>query len=546
MGNLFIQTKLRALYLNIFSLYFVLYRTLKGYYRPQDYLPSVGVQKFFIRTFGMNGRFYNRKWIRARVWSLETRLWLLQKPDAIITCEGDDSFKISNVLLDDVATQEEFDIVCKTKNTDYVIQALRVFTPKKEKMLEFYKTGSVKFVQVAKEIPQAFSTLTVKNVFEYPFAGRDYQLAEVLVYANPEKWVVPVMKFLDEHRFHNQEDVMGLFEVAFNEAFRLKLDISSLMPTLRVHYPSFYKKILDKHYLYNDFTPYICIMLNYELQNNILNFVTLDESLANNPWLRLAVNSRNILCYNRIFSCWQIIEKKTAPRIEKEFFQHLLKNIKHSDVIETMLCTFVGDSERIGNIIHRVGFLAREENLSMMYNGTICKEVLSYFPFTSTDFNTYVGLDKIKPFLEQLIEVKAFPVERISELSEDLQKFVFQKLEEQSQCDLLSTNDLLLALSTREYMPAYNEAKSLVDCRFEIKAERQLLSKSTDNKFVIQYLEETRIHDSNYYHFLKEKNAGSIFTISAKAHNITKKNYIALMASRYSYLAPELKQYVVE
>lgn len=492
--------------------------TLKTRENAQRYLLGSKKELELINKLGLAD-----KEIRERIWSHETKVELLRRG-----CKA---------LLSEVKTEEELNAVVEMRNTHALINTMRVYTPTSEKMRELCASLEILTLKaLAQKTPWVFDSLTPLEVLGakadeiVPATAERWQVAWFLAEARPE-WAP---KFLLQLRnivpSKLGEEGYALMTKFFNIAFEAKVDISAMMPYFYVLRPDLYAKVRENWAEYESITPYFKLLfpqlLKYLKKNQDGSFEeikTAGEKLSDAEevyaWLkmgfeRLGEQTVYTILLQNIF---QIKKNVQRPLFEQLFERMVAKAPSSSDLV--FLYNVVEKPERTAIPSILVSRVERKEA------GASLRQL---FPFEGWSEAL------VTRAVKAMVAKKEFPVERLGELSKEMQRVAVEEMETRSQIEAIDKGDVAQLVETTKLYPA-------VECH--------LFSQSCMQKYQHAYLERWQLDESTFSWIVKtiklsrERQEDFIF-LYAKKWGLTEEQYLQVMQSWLADKAPFLKSFV--
>lgn len=503
--------------------------TKKGNKNAQKFLPGAEKEFELITDLGFNG-----EELKERVWSKETRIRLLERRNY--------------ALISDIQSEKELDVVLDRASNEQIVAALKVYTPSKAKLEKMmHSLCPAKLEVIIRQIPLLFRPLSAWEVL-----GVDqdkscnesgyWAYAKLLIKADPKKWAVPFMREVDKiPPQRRSEQVQAIFRQGFDAAFELKLDMSSLIVEMSVVYPELYEKIFQESYLHKDeeFYPYFrvmfCQLVQY-LDNSVddIRFGCPDgkEKLHWRyeafRWLAIGYYRASSPAYFTL-----VVEKldMLKSRLSQKAFDQLCRRL-----LEVVPVAQKGDllyqhlpAEYRPELFERMVELVTESKDS--------KYLLPYFPFAGQSKKLAARA------ILTLVRAKEFPVERLSELKENLQTVAIEEMECLSQIEALRTCEesaITDLLTTTKLYP-------LAECYLVDDFEHTCSVSKYGENFLL-YNEHFKLSDVAFKSMLHVRGYVSRedFVLPyAKKWGISKDLYYSLLGSNFSKVAPYVKKYII-
>ena len=503
--------------------------TKKSNKNAQKFLPGAEKEFELISDLGFNG-----EELKERVWSKETRIRLLER--------------LNYALISDIQSEEELDVVLDRGFNQQVVAALKVYTPSKAKLEKMiHSLSQAKLEAIIRQIPLLFRPLSAWEVLgiEQDKSCKEsgyWMYAKLLIEADPKKWAVPFMREVDKiPPSQRSEQVETIFRQGFDAAFELKLDLSSLIVEMSVVYPEMYTKILDNSQLYRDedFYPYF-----REMFSQLMKY--LDDSVDDirfgcsdgaddEHWRYEAFRWLSIGYYKAkspaYFTCLAEKLNVLKSRLSQKAFDQLCRRL-----LEVVPVAQKGDllyqhlpAEYRPELFERMVELVTESKDS--------KYLLPYFPFAGQSKKLAARA------ILTLVRAKEFPVERLSELKENLQTVAIEEMEGLSQIEALRTGEesaITDLLTTTKLYP-------LAECYLVGDFEHTCSVSKYGENFLL-YNEHFKLSDvafKSMLHVMGCVSREGFVLPYAKKWGISKDLYYSLLGSNFSKVAPYVKKYII-
>lgn len=497
--------------------------TKKSNKNAKKFLPGAKKELKAIETLELSARE-----LAERVWSKETRIALLKKHN--------------RALVNDVASAEELEALYGEHAAVIdITKALRVYTPSKQLLLKMLHDKSYELImlQVVRNFPAVVSQLDAWEILgvkkDEPYKGTSWGFARVLIEKEPKAWAVPFM--MEVHKIaprQRNEEALSIWEQAFSEAYSLKLDLSQLIVVMSVLNKAQYTRIASHYNRYEDFSPYFKAMFSqvvkyldgtsFNLETNDVQ--TFADDTTDAYWRREAFRWLQIgycLAYNQII-CDVILDNlaEIASRVDEAVYAQLCERISG----------VVGDS-----LIKKAFELLPAEQ---SYRRNLLEQALIFdrFGYMLEIFYPFTGMPEamVSRAIDSLVKYDKFPVERMAELSSDLQTEVFNKMETRAQIGTLECH-------LSEYFADLKAMK-----RLQPKAEMHLFEMSDFYRSQkIAYIQFFKMADEVFLQMIKSlqvDHLAELVEAYASHWGLTEEQYIALLQSRVSNIASLVERYV--
>ncbi|MBP3688130.1 MAG: hypothetical protein J6J35_07205 [Alphaproteobacteria bacterium] len=466
--------------------------------------------------------------LTARVWSKDTRIALIKNH--------------TRALLNDVSSAEELEALYAERAAVVdITKAMRAYTPSKQLLLkmlhdESYKQFMLKVVEVFPAVVsqlEAWEILGVKK--DEPYKGASWDFACVLIEKLPRTWAVPFL--MEVHKIaprQRNEEALSIWQQAFEEAFKLKLDVSKLIVFMSVLNKEQYLRIVTHYDKYEDFAPYFKVLfwqLVKYLDGTSFNLATGDVQMFTGDttdayWRREAFRWLKIgyhLADNQSI-CSVILDnlKEIERRIDKAVFAQLCERISGAVTDELLRKAF----KLLPSVPEYRRNLLAQALIFDRYVGTL----EMFYPFTG------MPEEMVSRAIDSLIEYDKFPVERMAELPADLQIDVFNKMETRAQ----------IATIKGHLSDYFADEKAMK--RLQPKAELVLFELSDYyREQKLAYIQLFKMADEVFVQMVKSCNVDKpdlLVEAHASRWGLTEAQYVALLQSRVKYVAPLVKRFV--
>lgn len=513
-----VQEAFAAVMRVVLPLYCVRVLTQKSRKDPWLYLPGTEKELQAIEKYEIAG-----SELAARVWSLGTKVALLKR--GIMP------------LLSEIKTEEEFSAVLEHGDVRHIAQAMKVYTPSKAKMREVLALDAEKLSRIAEVVPAAFDTVMPWEILcvatestPCPADNPRWKVAKTLA-ARKAAWAPGFMKMLwNMPPRQGTEKDAELFKYFFNIAYDKKEDISDLMAYMCVFYPTEYAKIRENYYLYEDFSAYFCKifpqMLKHLAEHDevkdpraVAISGRLDDWTDAYAWLSIGYNR---LSNPKIFACVLSHLAEIKERISEEAFDQLFAELVRN-------AAYVSDVKQLLSYGMSV------------YTAVLRKKLVSFeAPYAFVSFFPFKDWDEAvaKKALRSMAMGNTIPVNRLNELSPELQDAAKEEMEISAQVMALQKEDVYTLVANLQFHP---------------RAELFLLERVC-TKAVLQYMERVKMADSSVSFILSgtfseklgtEVQSQLIFAY-AKRWGLSAAQYVAVLQSPIKSKAVFLKAYLRE
>ena len=483
----------------------------------------------------------SEKEIAERVWLPSVRMELLSK--------GDPS--VRRALASTVKSDSELMAVLTYGNVEDKVAAVRSFTPSAKRMRSLLSSPKtcVDFLrEMAKEAPTAFNTLTVREILDMTTWQKCNQvkdwrwdLAFCLMSASPE-WCPKFMALIKEiSPMQLAERDIRNFKKIFAIAIKAKVSLAGFLSYMSVFFKEEYVQYVNAFAKYSKFDAEFEEMFPQYVKylkdgaNYYYSLTMLDTHIGENT-------SSEDVAY-----AWLGIGRDLVHR-SSNIFNVFLNNIENiyagnsnvgKELVDKMTeCAHsIEDLERLqqkmGDVIDKDKFNERAYSIilakSKFYGYADAPNYLKFFPFTDWK------VENAKHAVRRIVLCNKLPVDRLEELSEELQLYVLQTMEAQSQLGALNAGrvDKLVKLQL------YPEVEIELFCKKYQSCKEQILS----------YIDSFGMSQEAYEAIIRRDDVRESFvdylTEYAEKYGLTQRQYVQLMQSRGSGLAPFLKMYVV-
>ena len=500
-----------AIVRNFFPRLAVKYFTKKTNPNCEMFLPGSNEELDLIKQLK-----FGSEQLQERVWSLETKACLLAR------CNW--------ALLPEIRTEKEFISVLQTGDIVKLIQALRYYTPNKERLEGLICRFGVDTVQIIEAIPSVFDSLAPWEVLgvgeknTYGLDGKRWALAQALAKAKAA-WAPKFMRELI--KFPPQklgETGKAMFEAFFKRALEAKEDISDMMPYLYVFFPELYVLMRKNIYGYNSVYPYFQVMYKQLRQKLSSGQAVTDMDAICKTFAEKQEDWQEAYIWLTI-GCSCCLENgirsiliDDLPRLKKWLHAALFRQLFASVARYAKNAGEIADLLKIAEEPFKKQL--REKLVSASFSAGFVRK---FFPFDGWEEKT------AQKAIAVLVEAGELPTEKMAELPEPLQKFAVEQMETRAQIESLKANvQGIVGLSCQLY-PA---------------AERFLFS--CNKEAALSYIEKYKMADSSFLYILTGcfNSGGEMVFAYAKKWRLSEQQYLAIMQSPYVASAPYLKQYV--
>lgn len=362
-------------------------------------------------------------------------------------------------------------------------------------------------------------------------------MAMVLINFAPQTWAVPFMHEVNKIPPHRRNQMaLDVFDLAFDAAFKLKADISSLIVVMSVFNQDKYNKICKHFSEYKDFSPYFEQMFGQlvkYLDESVCNFSDRDLISPSNEdeneerwrheafrWLTIGY----VLMPGNQQICKIILQY--LPQIEKKVNQSVLEYLRDRIISSLENGKLVEDAYHLFPYEYRETLLAKAVAVGYSY-----RVELWCFPYTG------ISDALAERAINKLIAKGHFPVERIQELSEDLQKKAFAEMEATAQIAMLRDYD-----AAKSYFSDETSLRA-----FQPKAELFLFTMESYHGAKHVYIKHFKMSDWTFLgliHSLGVSYGENLVIAHATRWGLSEEQYMALLQTPFSGVAPFVKQYV--
>lgn len=488
----------------------------------------------------INKHRFSAEEIRERVWAPEVRLALLSMLDS----------KGRKALAYSACTEEELNAVLEKADCfDFKLQAIKAYTPSAKKMRELLTSAPMELLRkIACEAPTAFNTVTPKEVLgigpkQLCNVAKDFRwdLALELAGSDP-KWCPKFMELIKEIPPHKLTDVeVAYFKDIFAIALEAKVSLVGLLAYMYVFFKEEYILYVNSYKDYPNFGMDFKEMFpqfvkhlkdgagHYKSLDMLgthvnVNFMQKDDAYA---WLGIGreLLAKDEVVYNTLLDNIKAIYEAN-PTVGKELAKRMLQNGRKLDYqikLKEEVPTAIDD-----NLLYNRAFELIKYNSRHPYYAD-APDYLKFFPFTEWKE------DNAKYALKRIVLCGKLPLERLDELSDELKDFVMKTMEAQSQLNALSYQ---------------GKVAELVELQLYPEVEIALMKKPQFwEVHILKYIEKNGLSQEAYEYLLKDAYEWDDYfrrylTVFAEKWGLTQKQYMQLMQSVRSSLAPFVKQYV--
>ena len=446
--NIFVQL-FAAIMRSFFPLIAVKYFTKKTNKHAELFLPSEAKQLWAIDKLELD-----TDQIRARVWSLQTKVKRLQQQHYD--------------LLQEIKTEQEFAALVKVGRVNIIAQAMKFYTPTQQMALQLLSKFGLNAVELIEKAPAAFDGLKASDILSVKpneVCAPDspcWAFAEALV-SKRASWAP---KFLEELRKVSPQQLGEVGRAKFNFFFKFAYDarenVAFLMPYMAVFFPELYAQVRANFFSYKEFAPYITKMLPAKLKSlekgkeNIKDLFqvslegALDETQDAYAWLQIAYYRLNEpAVYELIISKMSEIKPMVSELIYSQMLDRLIT-----------LANCPADVSRLLS-------LADDKRKQVLYRKMVEKKyavlLADQYPFSSWE-----DIELVKSALRIIIADNRLPLAKMHELPEDLQEFAIYQMEVSAQISALVSGDILKNVGYH-LLPEVEIYLMLMDPHFALK-----------------------------------------------------------------------------
>ena len=479
---------------------------------------------------------FDAKALQEREWSYETELELLKQGNY--------------ALVDRIKTEEALKIVVEQGYVQPIVQAIRVCTPSKRFLISLIcDWDREKLLAVISAVPSAFDSLTTWEVFgveeKTAYEGQyQWAVAQALIKAKPT-WAP---KFIDEATkivpSRLNEEAIETIKICVETAVNNDINIATNMSYLMVIFPNFYAFVRASVVQSKHVDKYVMVMLPQLItrlgKKDFSSFYAKENSPA--AWR----SSKEKLSDAQEAACWLyfglrnstlhlIVEKLSFLKssLSEEAFEQLTDEVvriaSNLKDIETLMRFFKDDAELTKELRSKLLKVSGTEQSAVL---------LSYFPFADWQEKD------AERAVRQMAEGKTLPADRMSELSEKLQKIAIEELEIQSEIAVIRNGncgdkEILVKqkLHPRSEVVLFTDYYGTLDSYAPMYVQNYCMAESSFKAMIQRY------RDRSDYDI--EPRVRRLISLHAEKWGLSKKNYQNLLQSPYySDMAAVLKRYL--
>ena len=483
---------------------------------------------------------FSEREIAERTWSSATRMELLSKSDS----------KGRKALANTVRNENELEAILRYGDVEDMVAAIKSFTPSAKRMREFVSSVSTPvglLNKIAEEAPTAFKALTAKEILGITpnqkcnkASDKRWDLALDLMGSAPE-WCPKFMLLIREIPPRQLTDVeIAYFKDIFAIAKDAKVSLAGLLSYMCVFfreeyilyvnafkaYPTFameFKEMFPQYvkYLKDGADHYTSlVMLSPHINEN---YIQKDEAYA---WLAIGrdILNKNPEAFSVFLENIDVIYAANS-KLGKELIDKMTEEATSVDDLIAL-------QQKMGDIVDNNKFNEKVYSIilakSKFYGYADAPNYLKFFPFTDWK------VENARHAVKRIVLCNKLPVDRVGELSEELQQYVLQTMEAQSQLSALCDGkvDELVKLQLYPVVEIELFYKKYHSCKEQI----------------LDYINSFGMSQEAYEAIIRREDVRESFvdflTKYAEKWGLTQKQYVQLLQSRGIGLAPFLKQYV--
>jgi len=515
------------------------YFTKKGRRNAEKFLPSLEEQKKAYLHFSSED-------LPKHVWSKELRVLLLRDKNY--------------TLIEDCATQEELsEVLFKPCSTAIRSIAVKRCSPKHDMILKFVNETE-KFSEVtdlATAVPAAFSSLSAEEILgtgsnerrklmlatlnKYPgYLTERRDLILTMANKYPD-YVTACLGIILSAPAPTSEDAFDV-PLLVGIAIAKKLDLAPLLEQLKAKYPETYATVRENAVDMGSNSVSLVLkgfsLTSWALSAHIGNtypkliedldavsiYGELDDSYDAMAWLSICYQmmDKQDIC-NMVLKNWADIKECVSNSVYQQLSQKLVKNISNPHQAKQALGLL--DMSFKSSIIDKLLNIVSDKGASWLSD---------LFPFK--DWSD----EQQKKAIRIMAAGKALPKERMNEISEELQKIVFEELEIQSELAVIHSGNK-------------EEMKELIAHKLHSRSEVALLCSGyrRADAYGQEYINNHKMDESSFADIVlrtRDDNGSSITSMPnfirthAAKWGLSAQNYQDLLQSPYSSLAALLKE----
>ena len=483
---------------------------------------------------------FSEREIAERTWSSATRMELLSKSDS----------KGRKALANTVRNEDELEAILRYGDVEDMVVAIKSYTPSAKRMRELVSSVSTPvglLNKIAEEAPTAFKALTAKEILGITpnqkcnkATDKRWDLALDLMGSSPEwcpKFMLLIREILpgaltDRDRAYFQDilaiakeakvslaGLLSYMSVFFKEEYILYVNAFKAYPTFAMEFkemfPQYVKYLKDgaDHYTSLDMlSPHI--NENYAQKDDAYAWLGIGRDLLHKSSDVFAVFLENI---EAIY--------EANPKLGKELIDMMTDEaLSVEDLIALQ--------QKMGDVVDKDKFNEKAYSIilvkSKFYGYADAPNYLKFFPFKDWK------VENAKHAVKRIVLCNKLPVDKLGELSEELQRYVLETMEAQSQLGALNSG----------------KVDELVKLQLYPEVEIELFYKKYQSckEQILSYIDNFGMSQEAYEAIIKRddirESYAEYLTKYAEKYGLTQRQYVQLLQSRGIGLAPFLKQYV--
>jgi len=492
------------------------------------FLPGVEKEMKAIEKLGLDANA-----LQNREWSYDTRVKLLEQGNF--------------ALVSRIHTEKELDIVVKLGYIQPIIGAIKAYTPSKRFLQSLIQNWDrEKLLAIVSAVPSAFDSLKAWEILgveeKQAYTDKDrWAVAQALAKVKPDwapKFITEVMKIVPSRL---NEEALEALKCFVEVAIENKVDISKDTPYLMVIHPDLYmllRKALAKDQ--SMVAPYVRVMFPQLVDNLVKNFGAiyakegpsawarsaekLTEAQEAAVWLFFALRSETIdLVVDNLSAIKSRVSEKAFHLVEEDVFE-LSTGIRE---ILILMDSYKDDEG-----------MRDELREKLLKTKNPAQSLSKFYPF-----NEWKKEQAEKAVRAMAVE-KKLPLDRLSELSHELQAVAMEELEIQSEIAVIRNG-------------TSGEKEELMKQKLHSRSEKVLFYcyYGTLRSYALSYVANFCMDESSFADLVTHVTDERGYSISgdvehlvelhAKTWGLSEKNYRDLMQSKsYSGQGALLKKYV--
>lgn len=499
------------------------YFTKKGRRNAQKFLPSLEEQKKAYLHFSSED-------LLKHVWSKELRVWILRDKDY--------------TLIEDCATQEELsEVLFKPCSTAIRSIAVKRCSPKHDMILKFVNETE-KFSEVidlATAVPAAFSSLSAEEILGTGSKGRrELMLTMVNKYPEYATNYLGIILSASVPKRDDAFDVPLLVGIAIGQ----KDNLTPFLEQLKTKYPETYATVRENAVSMGTNSVSLVLkgfsLTSWALSAHIGNtypkliedldavsiYGELDDSYDAIAWLYICYQmmDKQDIC-NLILRNWADIKECVSKNVYQQLSQKLVKSFSNAE-----------QGKQVIKLVDEGLKPKAIDRLLDVLKDSSGGQLSDLFPFKGWNAKQQ------EKAIRLMAVGKTLPMDRMNELSQELQKLAIEELEIQSELRVIQFG-------------GEDAKKELVKHKLHSRSEVQLFCHSMymDRDCSKQYIQNYEMDEHSFAAMItrvkddygNSLDVSELICLHAKQWGLSTANYRALLQSdAYCRFAPLLKEHL--